>query len=490
MKQSWFGIILMTVCSSCAITPTEHTSLHGSADRAAIGIASDDQPIAPGKFIPTFTIRYGPLKSSSLQEAAKFDLIDAGARTVTDGSTWLALKKLNPNLKVFVYQLGPSEYGVARKIKFGRGWDWITAHHGFASADRWTAIGVNHGYYLQGVDYDAERLMIIGNRNWQQYWLENLFHAFWSPSSPNRFADGVFADNTNYRLPSERGWVRQGHPDQPDVPVDYTRNGVEQTDVWEAQAKDFFARGVPWLADRHVQLLPNFGYMARHPQNWVDLDSTPHPPFAGMEEGAFATPWGGHGTFVFYSEKEWLNQVSTLRHHKHVRALMLVHGMPPTTKPSFSMIDSHDANGVRDWDVLWFGLMSFLQGYDDVRQNAYFGFTVWGYDRTFWLDEFDPAHLNLGRALGESRRVDGAVGHCFLREFDAGWAVVNPTEIDAKGVAIPGERARVLDHYSFEHAEAQPLLSQFDLPAHCGVVLLKAGRRIGAPSPTTQSSLE
>jgi len=42
-----------------------------------------------------------------------------------------------------------------------------------------------------------------------------------------------------------------------------------------------------------------------------------------------------------------------------------------------------------------------------------------------WLDEFDPAHLNLGRALGESRRVDAAIGHCYLREFDAGWAVVN-----------------------------------------------------------------
>jgi hypothetical protein len=479
MRQTWFWIIIMTVCSSCAITPSEHGGAQPSIERGTVALASSDRPIAPGKFIPTFAIDYGPLKSSSLEEAARFDLIDAGAHSVADGNTWVALKKLNPNIKVFVYQLGPSEYGVSKRSKFGNGWNWITVHHGFTSQDRWTAVGAIHGYYLQGRDYEAERLMLIGNPAWQQYWLDTLFRTFWSRSSPNRFADGVFADNTNYRLPSESGWYRQGHPDQPDVPAEYSHNGWEQADNWEAQAKEFFAKGVPWLAERGVQLMPNFGYMALYPENWVDLDSMPQPVFAGMEEGAFATPWGGHGSFVFYSEAEWLNQVNTLRQLKHVRALMLVHGMPPTTKPSFSRIDARDANGVGGWDALWFGLMSFLQGYDDVRQNAYFGFTVWGYGRAYWLDEFDPGHLNLGRALGESHRVDGAVGHCYAREFDAGWAVVNPTDAVAQNVAVPEGQARVLNHDNFEHAEGQALVSRFDLAAHRGVVLLKAGRQVG-----------
>jgi len=39
------------------------------------------------------------------------------------------------------------------------------------SADRWTAIGAVYGDYLQCSDYVAERLMVLGNPNWQQYWL-------------------------------------------------------------------------------------------------------------------------------------------------------------------------------------------------------------------------------------------------------------------------------------------------------------------------------
>ena len=227
-------------------------------------------------------------------------------------------------------------------------------------------------------------------------------------------------------------------------------------------------------------MIPNFGYMAKDPKSWHDLDSQPHPVFAAMEEGAFATPWGAPGHFTFYSEEYWLHQVNAMRHLQHIRALMSVHGLVVSKKQDISRLDAADIDGAnRGADILWFAITSFLQGYDDVRQNAYLGFTIWGYGHVFYPDEFDPTHLNLGRALGEMHRVDGAAGHCYVREFERGWAVVNPTYIPAKGIRVPTGSARVLDHHTFEKPESQPLVTSFDLPPHRGIILLKEGQPIG-----------
>ena len=77
------------------------------------------------------------------------------------------------------------------------------------------------------------------------------------------------------------------------------------------------------------------------------------------------------------------------------------------------------------------------------------------------------------------QRVDGEQGHVYLREFDDGWAVTNPTKIDAKGVSVPEGQARILTHDTFEQADSQPLVASFDLPSHRGVILLRDGRKVG-----------
>jgi hypothetical protein len=458
IRQAWYAIVILVVSTSCALGQPKSGDANG--------------PVAPGKFVPTFAIVYGrPKNVQALTEFARFDLIDAGRRIAADGSCWPALKQLNPHLKVFIYQMGPGEFDnwSWTSLNPGQDWNWITANHGLTSADRWTAIGAR-GDYLQNND---ARLMVIGNPAWQKAWIDAVNH-YWSPTSPNYGADGIFCDNTDYEWPSEGRWYRQGHPEEADVPADYYHNGVYDPEPWKAQAKAFLDRAVTELADQHRLLIPNFGYMSKDPQSWHDLDSQPHPVFAAMEEGAFATPWGAPGQFTFYDEQHWLNQVNAMRNLKHIRALMLVHGLPDSSKPGLSRMDVADAGGNCGWDVFWFGLTSFLQGYDDVRQNAYLGFTVWGYGSAPWFDEFDPAHLNLGRAQGESHRVDGTVGHCYVREFERGWAVVNPTDTPAKGLPVPQGEARVLDHGTFEHPDAQPLVDHFDLAAHRGIVLLRA----------------
>jgi hypothetical protein len=475
LRQTLFGILILALITSCTLGQTQPRAKNASEDLGAAELSSFDRPIAPGKFIPTFCILYmGPKTNQVLKDAARFDLIDAGVHAAADSNTWPTVKKVNPNLKVFIYQMGPGEYNSAVDFTPGQNWDWMTSNHGLKSADRWTAVGEGGDYLQNG----KERLMVIGNPGWQQYWLDTV-GLFWSPNSPNLGADGVYADNLDYEWPSEDVWYRQGHPDQTDLPADYFHGGVYNPQPWRTQAQAFFDRAVPWLADRHQMLIPNFGYMSKDPDSWHDLDSRTHPVFGAMEEGAFATPWGAKGQFTFYAEPQWLNQVNAMHHLQHLRALMSVHGMPDSKATDISKMDVADASGNRGWDMLWFGLASFLQGYDDIRQNGYFGFTVWGYGSAFYFDEYDPAHLNLGHVIGESHRVEAAAGHCYVREFDSGWVVVNPTNALVQGVPVPQGQARVLDHYTFEHAQDQPLVASFDLPAHRGVVLLKPGRQLG-----------
>jgi hypothetical protein len=129
--------------------------------------------------------------------------------------------------------------------------------------------------------------------------------------------------------------------------------------------------------------------------------------------------------------------------------------------------------------------------FQNQRQNAYMNFTVWGYNRFYWFDEFDSKYLHLGRARDESRRVEGTGGHVYVREFDDGWAVMNPTSSDVREILVPGGgTARILGHDTFRQADPQSLVEQFELRSHRGVILLKPGRKAGNEDNEVWCSLE
>jgi len=441
-----------------------------------------------GKFIPTFAVKYGSSSGwPALEDVARFDLIVIGAGSAQakahptiPGNTWQVLKALNPHQLLLLYEIGPGEYNTASWGRIGQGWEWVTAEHGPGSADRWTAIGANSGQCLQGRAYANERLMVPGNLAWQQYWLDNVYAKHWGDSGKaDAVADGVFSDNTSFSMPFQGNWYAQGHPESPDVATDYYSDGRYNAALYHQHIKSFFARAFPWLAMKKLKLGLNFGDMARHPENWEELDAMPDAPLAAMEEGAFVHPWGGKGSFVFWSEKEWLNQVRAMEKLRHVRALMNVHGPVSSDEKGIGRMDAGDAKGNRAWDVLWYALTSFLQGMDDDRRNACMSFTVWGYTEFHWFKEFDPRYLHLGDVRGPSRRADGRQGHVYLREFDDGWAVINPTDKPAADVAVPDGEARVIDHDALEQPESRPPVRRFELPAHRGVVLLRTGKAIG-----------
>jgi len=455
-------------------------------------IISEEEAIAPGKFIPTFAIKYGGTTGwPTVEEAAGFDLIDVSSSIIHAkvyaseyGNSWQTLKHRNPHIRIILYKNGPAMYNAASWGQMGEGWSWLTEHHGINGLDRWTAIGIEHGGYLQGKPYPNERLMNLGNQNWQEFWMRQNYRNFWSGEEPIGIGtDGIFADNTRYDMPWRGQWHLEGHPDKKDMTVDYYRDGTHQAELYKTHMKQFLAWATPWLEERGRILVPNFGGMSRHPEKWLELDSEPHTVFAAMEEGAFVHPWGSlgrEGNFVFWNEPEWLNQVNTMKSLKNVRALMNVHGPVISESQDISRMDAMDASGNRAWDVLWYAMTSFLQGFDDQRRNAYMNFTVWGYSRFFWFKEFDPEHLHLGKALGDFSKLEGEEGYVYAREFDDGWAVVNPSKADARSVPVPGDgKARVLNHDTFLDADTQPLVERFDLPVHRGIILLKPGRAIG-----------
>ena len=464
----------------------------------AIGLAlfpclltAGEPPFAPGKFIPTYAIKYGGTQGwPSAAEAARFDVLIVSASfgrarifPTEAGNTWETLKRHNPALRIYVYQNGPALYDTSPWGQLGEGWEWLCREHGPDSSDRWLAIGVRYRLPLQGRPYPNERLMNLGNPNWQQYWLEQTWKKFWGGESPvARGTDGIFADNCGYRMPWLGNWHVEGNPDKPDEPADYVQGGTYQAELFRQHMNSFYDRAIPFFRERGLQLVLNFGYMASAPEFWEELDRRSPTVFAAMEEGAFVHPWGTlgrQGNFVFHSEEAWLRQVKTLAQLKNVRGLMNVHGPVISEAEDLRRMEATDASGRQAWEVLWYAIASFLQGYNDRIRNAAMNFTVWGYSRFYWLDEFDPKYLHLGRALGAMERWEGTEGHIYAREFEDGWAVVNPTPTDARGIRVPRGKARLIGHAALKNPESVPLVTEFDLPARTGRILLREGRKLG-----------
>jgi hypothetical protein len=454
-------------------------------------IRAEEMPFAPGKFIPSYAIKYGGTQGwPSAAEAARFDLLivsgsPAHAQVFASeaGNTWRTLKGLNPALRIYVYQNGPALYDTSPWGQLGEGWEWICREHGPDSPDRWLAIGIRFGGPLQGRPYPNERLMNLGNTRWQQYWLVQTWNKFWGgEKAPGKGTDGIFADNCGYRMPWLGQWHLEGQPDKPDEPADYVREGTYQGDLFKEHMNSFYDRAVPFLRERGLELVLNFGYMASAPEFWEELDRQFPNVFAAMEEGAFVHPWGTlgrQGNFVFHSEEAWLRQVNTLAQLKNVRALMNVHGPVISEAQDLRRMEAADASGRQAWEILWYALASFLQGYNDRIRNGAMNFTVWGYSRFYWLDEFDPKYLHLGRAVGAMERWEGTEGHIYAREFEDGWVVVNPTPKDARQIRVPKGRARLIGHAALKDPDSVPLVTEFDLPARTGRVLLREGRKLG-----------
>jgi hypothetical protein len=440
----------------------------------------------PDKFIPTFTLKLGSPTSGfkSPKETAKFDMLLAGtglnqAWSENGKNSWQTLKGYNPDMQILLYRHGPSVYNTASWGDLGLGWQWMKNNHGASATDRWTGSGLTYNY-LANSSYPNERLMHLGNTNWQKYWYQTIYNDLWQggKSQDHTGANGIFSDLTGYEVSYADRWYAEnnvGNAAFKDHPVDYYNAGAYNHTKWKRDMNTFFNAAVPWLKSRpeNILLLPNFNLMHTHPEYWQELDGLTHPPFAAMQEGGIMSRWGSDT----YNIHHWTRKIATMKNMRNVRVLFNNHGDPAdlSSANGLARMALRGTDGLTGWEALWFSMCSFLMALNGEKTNGYMNFTVWGYTEYYWFDEFDPQYLHLGAPVGDYYQA----GSVYFREYEDGWVVVNPSTTDATNIAVPRGEARVLHHGNFKNPENASLVSSFNLKSHHGIVLLSPGRMAG-----------
>src|SRR6266853_977624 len=472
MKLSKHHLSIFTVrgCAA-AVRAAAFTLLLG----AALPLA------AQTKTIQTFLVYYGggpALVASDAQRLAKFDLIDTNKFRYTDiaPNTWAAIKALNPNIGIYLYEVGEEASNYqdtwAQVALYGLGRYNVSRGHSMGSLN-----GNNPGLFL--LDSAGNRiystgfsnvanntffyLMDFGSAAWQSYWLEairaDIVNQPW-------VADGVHADNcvTNY--------AAAGYSASPSkYPTDAAWSNAMNTFV-SAVSAGLQASGQKLWCNRGSTDQPA-GAAA-----WLAVDAGPTPPDVAAEEGAFAVMWGTTAT-RFYPEANWKSQVDILSQIQNSKVAIFSH---TNLAPGQSGTDNW-GKPVTFVQSLWYALGSFLLGKNDVLNNAYFAFTSGtNYDSIQWYNEYDK--IDLGKAIGPYTVTTIGGANIYSREFENGYVYVNPT---ANIAPLPLPRASLqLTHDNLlSPLDSIPIVSSIPLRAHNAAIFLKTAI---APADTAAPS--
>jgi hypothetical protein len=387
------------------------------------------------KFITTFPVYYGggrALVASDAQSLAKFDLLDFDRFRYGQiaPNTWSAIKAINPNVEIYLYELGaydsnfhdgtPQEfindidrYGVPGQPDASRG-------HSMGS------LNINHpelflkdsgGNRLYSTDFSFPNnnrapgefvyLMDFGTAAYQSYWLEatktDVVNQPW-------VADGVFADECNTLDDGENSSSTDpAHPNPGVLPVKYSDKAA-----WSGAMNSFataITAGLHAGTPTPQKLWCNRGQtrFLEGSAAWQALDVGANPPDAVMEEGAFAVLWGPWAVQFMLEgaesdpdplQHQWKSQVDTLGTMRNSKVAVLSHTQlaEPGQGLDTCGMDNYNKT-VCYWQTLWYSLGSFLISKNNVQRNSYFMFHGGDsdYNKIIWYDEYDK--VDLGKAL-------------------------------------------------------------------------------------------
>ena len=378
-------------------------------------------------FIQTFAVKYGPFTTEQLAISAKYDMLDCNRFTYDDinGNTWAALKAINPNIEIFLYQQSRAHDDDDNKnIKFlnnvGR---WNTSRgHSMGS------LNINNPELFL-LDSTSKRiitpiwlsyLMDVGSNNYIKYWLEATIHDL-----ANRpwTADGVFIDVVGPRRLSMNK-----------APVKYKSDAE-----WSSAMQKFLNAITIGLNKKNLKLWGNTEYLRTKfdIEAYIRLDKSANPPYALMNEGAFAVEWGA-GDVQFYPEADWKLQVDLLSQIHNIKITYLSHS---NLRQGRSGTDNW-GNSVTFWDALWYAMGSFHLGKNVIDNNSYFGFSE-GYSNVTWHDEYD--RIDLGNAVGGYSITNYGGKNIYWREFERGYVYVNPTRYSVSAISLP-KKCKQLAH--------------------------------------------
>jgi len=412
-----------------------------------------------GKFIQAFIIRHGGSSVTAGDEIllAKYDLINVNRFHYDDigGDTWATIKKINPNAKIFLYQGARANDDQDNEpVVFLRAL-------GRWNIDRGHPMGTlnTDNAHLFLLDSSSNRISVpafpmswnmdVGDSDYQVYWLkatiDDIVGRDWQ-------ADGVFVDTVGPR--------RVG---MSSVPVKYGSDNA-----WASAMQSFLNAITVGMGNQSQKIWGNTEYMrTQHDyDSYINLDNSPKPPYAVLNEGAFAVEWGT-GDVQFYPEADWKRQVDLM---SQIHNCKLCYQSHSDLDAGESGIDNY-GKPVTFWDILWYAMGSYHVGKNTVDNNSYFGFTEL-YNRVTWYDEYD--HIDLGRAIAKYKITNYSGNNIYWREFEKGYVYVNPTRYDVSSISLP-KTCKQLTHNNFKNDPATiPSINTINLKTHRAAILLKS----------------
>ena len=241
---------------------------------------------APEKFIPTAVLAYGTASAKVISPAdlAKFDMLivsDHREKTWVRGRTQLLgnPQAVQPEHGDPGVQQGP------RHVQHRLLWPtWRLGPDSGLSRARPTAgqsLGVPRDTVRQGSSRFRVQERTVdepGDADWVNYQWRTIYQEWWG-TGRNKGADGVFADNFHYQ-PPWAGQLLAENTAAADRPSEYFRDGVYDNEKWQQHFRAAMNLIVPGLAAKPESPLyvPNFGYMDRRPEWWLELDKVPTLP--------------------------------------------------------------------------------------------------------------------------------------------------------------------------------------------------------------------
>jgi chitodextrinase len=429
------------------------------------------QSAGSNRFIPMFLVYYGggpALAASDAARLAKFDLLDIDRFRYNSISptTWPAIKALNPNIGIYLYEMGSESQnymdstavisinGLGRyNVSRGHSMGSLSGNHPElflldSSGNRiyntgFSNVSTNQFWYL----------MDFGNPTYQAYWIEavraDIANQPW-------VADGVHADNC-LTFSAAGGYSA-------------TSSKYPTDAAWSTAMNNFSSAVTAGLHGFGQKLWCNKGssYVDAGAAAWRALDASATPPDVMADEGAFAVAFGPWAT-QFFPEANWKNQVDVMGAVKNSKVAMFSH----TQLAEGGTGTDNWGQTVTYWQTLWYALGSFLLGKNDILNNSYFGFfgNNASYDRIWWYDEYD--NIDLGKALGPYTVTAVGGVNVYSREFEKGYVLVNPTPNKVASVALP-ELVQQLTHDNLLSAlNTIPIVSAIPLNGHTAAIVMK-----------------
>lgn len=418
-------------------------------------------------FIQTvLTLYTNPIKREDIPQLAKYDVLDLNRFNYDDvnQNTWGSIRQLNPDIEIYVYQLG-SETNVVQddfdtvylnsiaRFKKSRG-----SSAGALDTNLPKLFLLNdNGERIFNPNFPNTVLMDFGSVVYQKYWVEatlqDIVNKPWK-------ADGVFIDNCT---------VEGGRDSSRNLnltrPVAY-KDAASWNNAMNAYVKFVTAAlhgdGQKVFVNRGNSRTQE-GYDA-----WIALDSDYPAPDIVMEEGAFAVAYGDSSDVQFYREDDWKRQVDVVGRLQRSRVALLSH---TDLSPERSIGKDNFGRPASFWQILWYSMCSYHLARQDNPNNAYFMFGAKEGKVCWWFDEYD--RINLGKAIGIYQVMNIEETNIYIREFEKGYIMVNPTLKSVLSLPLPVICAQLTHENLNTDFSTLPGIAIIELPSHHGVVLLK-----------------